>query len=383
MSTGSVKTKRRAAPQSEFYADSLRCAIRRRSSRGNSSLSLLAHAIADNKNVLFLTGAGLSVNSGIKPFRGDNGVWEDVLWSNATRSAFRRTPLEWYNDFWLQYFPPDYDSYTPNSGHEALAQLASIDVGEDSSFSNGVRIITQNVDGLHSRTRCKWDNANKLIEAHGKVGLYKCIPDEDSDSDDDSDDEEKDRPVKLGSRRKYRAAYQKYRKEGPTCPFEVQHSISADKLLPFSVRDALSCSSANNATSDDADQCNKSSRKIRIDSPPLCPSCSRPCMPQSLLFDEGYHSHSYYQFEKIEDWISNYADVMVFVGTSFSVTITDVAVRHAMEKSIPVYNFNLHERVNSSARLNVENIMGDSSETLVELLSMVESIRLNRTLQHE
>jgi hypothetical protein len=69
---------------------------------------------------------------------------------------------------------------------------------------------------------------------------------------------------------------------------------------------------------------------------------------------------------------------MVFVGTSFSVTITDVAVRYAMEKSIPVYHFNLHERLSSNAQLNVENITGDSSETLVELLTLVESIRLNR-----
>lgn len=80
-STSNQKKRRpKGARQSEFYADSIRSAIRRRSSRGNSSLSLLAHAIADNKNVLFITGAGLSVNSGIKPFRGDGGLWEDVLW---------------------------------------------------------------------------------------------------------------------------------------------------------------------------------------------------------------------------------------------------------------------------------------------------------------
>jgi hypothetical protein len=53
----------------------------RRSSRGNSSLSKLATAIADNQNIIFITGAGLSVNSGIQPFRGDNGVWNEVLWT--------------------------------------------------------------------------------------------------------------------------------------------------------------------------------------------------------------------------------------------------------------------------------------------------------------
>jgi len=79
----------------------------------------------------------------------------------------------------------------------------------------------------------------------------------------------------------------------------------------------------------------------------------------------------------MEEWISS-ADLLVFVGTSFSVTITEVAVRYAMEHSIPVYNFNIKERVSSNARLNVENIMGDSSQTLVELLGMVEAIVFRR-----
>lgn len=318
-------------------------------------------------------------------------------------------PLDWYNNFWLQYFPPNYNDNAPNSGHEALAQLASMDMGSGVENSkNNVRIITQNVDGLHSRTLCEWDDANKLIEAHGRIGLYKCIPEEDSDTDSDSDVEE-DRPVKLGSRRKYRTALKTYFEgrepssvEAWTgiCPFEICQSISTDKLLPLSAREAL-CSdssdserrtSVNTAAEKNIDnkptkkqQQHLQSRKphLRLDTPPLCPSCSRPCLPQALLFDEGYHSHSFYQFEKMEEWIANYADVMVFVGTSFSVTITDVAVRYAMEKSIPVYNFNLHERLSSNARLNVENIMGDSSETLVELLSLVESIRFNRVQHHE
>lgn len=317
-------------------------------------------------------------------------------------------PLDWYNDFWLQYFPPDYNEYAPNRGHEALAQLASIDRGV--ANNNNIRIITQNVDGLHTRTLCKWDGTNKLIEAHGRVGLYKCIPAEDSDTDSESDEEE-DRPVKLGSRRKHRAASQMYNQSqerslgeltNHICPYEICHSISPDKLLPSSVRDTLFRESSNdesrsslpNDTAVDTDPIDDENREkkrtnqglerhkphlpIRLHTPPLCPSCSRPCLPQALLFDEGYHSHGYYQFEKIEDWIANYADVMVFVGTSFSVTITDVAVRYAMEKSIPVYNFNLHERLSSNSRLNVENIMGDSSDTLVELLSLVENIRLNR-----
>ena len=66
------------------------------------------------------------------------------------------------------------------------------------------------------------------------------------------------------------------------------------------------------------------------------------------------------------------ADVIVFVGTSYSVSITEVALNHAREHSIPVYNFNLEDRLESSIRLNVENITGYSDETLCLLLSACE-----------
>ena len=36
--------------------------------------------------------------------------------------------------------------------------------------------MTQNVDGLHQRTRASWDHRSRLVEAHGRLGLYKCVP---------------------------------------------------------------------------------------------------------------------------------------------------------------------------------------------------------------
>ena len=41
----------------------------------------------------------------------------------------------------------------------------------------------------------------------------------------------------------------------------------------------------------------------------------------SLLFDEDYDSHSFYDFERVEEWFKG-ADALVFVGTSFAVTLT-------------------------------------------------------------
>jgi NAD-dependent SIR2 family protein deacetylase len=330
--------------------------------------------------------------------------------------------LEWYNEFWLKYFPPNYDNYRPNHGHEALSELANIDIDighharsrnqkEDSSninSNNNVRIITQNVDGLHCRTHQPWNFQEKLIEAHGRVGLYKCIPEQDSDTDSDStgDENEDDnyrRPVKLGSLRKHRGAQDRLRRgvtPSPTnpaisvdnaasviaaaqqkemevsiqklsiCPYEISESIRASQFQSSAVRKTLTerAQSTTEPSSDDNED-----EEVRLEEPPKCPGCRRPCLPQSLLFDEGYHSHSFYQFQTMEKWIAQ-ADILVFVGTSFSVTITDVALRHAMDHSVPVYNFNLHERLSSNARLNVENIMGDSSETLAQLSTLVQDI---------
>ncbi|CAN0559526.1 unnamed protein product, partial [Ectocarpus sp. 12 AP-2014] len=52
-----------------------------------------------------------------------------------------------------------------------------------------------------------------------------------------------------------------------------------------------------------------------------CPGCGEASSPMSLLFDEDYDSHSFYEFEKAEDWFKE-ADAVVFVGTSFAVTLT-------------------------------------------------------------
>jgi hypothetical protein len=73
----------------------------------------------------------------------------------------------------------------------------------------------------------------------------------------------------------------------------------------------------------------------------------------------------------MEDWLSA-ADVLVFVGTSFAVTLPLVALDHARDLSLPVYNFNLSDMLESTARLNAENIMGPSQETLPKLWEAVE-----------
>ena len=317
---------------------------RRRSSRGNSSLSELAgHIVIHRKRIVVITGAGVSVASGVRPFRGSTGVWTQVIWSTATREAFRRSPLDWYNQFWLPCLSLP-ENPKPNPGHLALEQLLLENAN--------IHMITQNVDGLHPPS-------NRLIEAHGRLGLYKCLPEEDSDTDSDSDDDD-ERPVHLGHRRKHRTMKQHI------CRYQKSDSLTVDQLEPFHAREALHSSGL------------KADGSRRLKQAPKCPSCGNCVAPQALLFDEGYHSHDFYQFQKMEDWLAH-AEVLVFVGTSFAVTLTEVALAHAREYSLPVYNFNTQDFLESNMRLNAANITGPSEETLPLLLGTCRGLAETRS----
>ena len=331
---------------------------RRRSTRGAAALTELAERIVKGDSVLLITGAGLSVASGVRPFRSQTatrttatptkngvvpcaGLWNDVIWSTATREAFRKDPLAWYNEFWLPHFN---EEYQPNVGHECIQKIQA-------DFPN-VEQITQNIDGLQPPS-------SQMIEAHGRVGLYKCVPD-DSDTDSDSDDEE-DRQVHLGHRRKTRNLTERL-KNPMTCPYQYLQSLPASQVESDEVREVLM---------------SRPEPSQRLPDVPRCPVCDSNLLPQALLFDEGYHSHSYYQFERAEEWMED-CDALVLIGTSCSVRLTTVALDHARAHGIPVYNFNLHDPIESTSRLNVSNILGPAIETLPKLWEACEEARRAR-----
>jgi NAD-dependent SIR2 family protein deacetylase len=359
---------------------------RRRRLRGDVSLENLARSIITEKSVVFISGAGLSVASGVRPFRSGRpedgswlqpkkgsedkrfaaasktglqaGLWDQVLWTTATRESFRQDPLKWYNEFWIPHLGSSGLGAKPNAGHHALQHIIK-------QFPKNCKQITQNIDGLQSDD--PHANNKSLIEIHGRAGLYKCLPDSDSDTDSDSDDEE-DRPVHLGHRRKTRNL--KRRLQDPTlCPYQYLESLAADQLLvPESERYHLAPKKLNSTS----DAPCESLKQLSVT--PRCPVCRNIVMPQALLFDEGYHSHSFYDFELAEDWLRD-CEVMVFCGTSFAVNLTTVALDHARAKEIPVYNFNLHDTLVATARLNVSNIMGPADETLPKLAESIQRIQ--------
>jgi NAD-dependent deacetylase len=97
----------------------------------------LVHA----KNVVALTGAGISVESGIPPFRGKGGLWEkfDPM-EYAHIDAFKKDPAKVWNVL-IRGMKEIIDTARPNDAHNGLARLEEKGILQT--------IITQNVDGLH------------------------------------------------------------------------------------------------------------------------------------------------------------------------------------------------------------------------------------------
>jgi NAD-dependent SIR2 family protein deacetylase len=315
----------------------------------------------------------------------------------------------------LKHFPPHTygEFYEANEGHEAIAILTSIP-------NANVNVITQNIDGLHRRTRHEWNHEDKLIEAHGRLGLYKCIPEVDSDrdvSDDDSEAGGDQRKVIIGSRRKQKLlqkasndrsaggvqsngdmkpAARDSNDASALCKYAFEESIPANMIEPSHVRNIISgiYNEGSSGSSFDSDyilalqlHSSLNGRKrvqkklangatqpdqMLINEPPLCPSCHRPILPQALQFDESYHSHGHYQFERMEQWIER-SSVIVFVGTSFAVSLTKHALEHARRESKVVYNFNIDsEGLETSSWMNAANVTGDVQRTLPELVNACE-----------
>lgn len=115
----------------------------------------------DIRNIVVLTGAGISAESGLRTFRAEDGLWEDhPVEKVATPEGFRRDPGL------VQRF---YDerragvrAALPNPAHVALGRL-------DAEFSGELLIVTQNIDDLHER-----GGARRVLHMHGEALSVWC-----------------------------------------------------------------------------------------------------------------------------------------------------------------------------------------------------------------
>lgn len=115
------------------------------------------------RNVVFLTGAGISVASGIRPFRGPDGLWTDKTLERLTQiETFNDEPQEVWR-FWRSMRAVALEA-VPNAGHLELARIeAARPAG--SRFT----LITQNIDDLHTRA-----GSARVLEYHGSGLRTRC-----------------------------------------------------------------------------------------------------------------------------------------------------------------------------------------------------------------
>jgi len=127
----------------------------------DNGIDRLADLLVTHRRILVLTGAGCSTESGIPDYRDSNGEWkharpvmyQQFVGNDATRRRYWARSLVGWGRI---------SSATPNRAHAALARL------ENAGFVQS--LITQNVDGLHTRA-----GSRSVIDLHGRLDTVQCL----------------------------------------------------------------------------------------------------------------------------------------------------------------------------------------------------------------
>lgn len=127
----------------------------------NDTLSRLADLIRHSNHCVAFTGAGVSTFSGIRDFRGKNGIYKEFDADKIfSLDYFHQDPSYYYEH--TRNFIYDLDERAPSIVHEELARL------ESHGFLKAV--ITQNIDMLHQKAGSK-----RVIELHGTPAIHDCL----------------------------------------------------------------------------------------------------------------------------------------------------------------------------------------------------------------
>lgn len=151
-----------------------------------------AKAIKNSKRVCAFTGAGISVESGIPPFRGTNGLWAKYDPSFIDIDFFE----EHYDKSWEKIKEVFYDFFgkaKPNAAHLGITELQKLGYVKT--------IVTQNIDNLHQLA-----GSTNVVEYHGTASTLVC----------------------LSCGNKYKAEEFSFKKMPPVCPFCKNESIKPD-----------------------------------------------------------------------------------------------------------------------------------------------------------
>ncbi len=115
------------------------------------------------QSIVVLTGAGISAESGIRTFRGGDGLWEEHRIEDvATPEGYHRDPAlvhRFYNQRRQHLLN---NGIEPNAGHLALGEF-------EHKFSGAFTLVTQNIDNLHEQ-----GGSRNLLHMHGELLKMRC-----------------------------------------------------------------------------------------------------------------------------------------------------------------------------------------------------------------
>jgi NAD-dependent deacetylase len=216
--------------------------------------------------ILVVTGAGISLASGIPTFRGtdEGAIWKKDVTELGTFRYFTSDPVgswRWY----LSRFEKTIGAQ-PNSAHTALTALEEYCARQGGELL----LVTQNIDGLHRQA-----GSRNLIEVHGRADRVRCP--------------------------RQGCAHGAPAGSLPRAQFDLASFVAAPSPATL----------------------------------PRCPQCRAVMRQHVLWFDEYYDSHRDYQWARVLDAAAS-ADAVLFVGTSFSVGVTDLVLHGALGRGRPV-----------------------------------------------
>jgi NAD-dependent deacetylase len=123
--------------------------------------------VREIQNIVILTGAGISAESGVATFRAADGLWEGhKVEEVATPEGFARNPGLVYAFYDARR--ARLGEVVPNAAHEALARL-------DAQWPGDLLIVTQNVDDLHERAGAGSGRPPRLLHMHGELNSGWCL----------------------------------------------------------------------------------------------------------------------------------------------------------------------------------------------------------------
>ena len=221
-----------------------------------------------NIKELFITGAGVSVDSGIPTFRGNDGFWtigsrNYTPQEMATRLMYENHPAEFLLWYYKRFV--SFRNVIPNEVHHWLSKK---------------KLITQNIDGLDGKA-----GNHDFIPIHGRLDKSVIFDDELKDNTQiDTDWETIDPQKNLNDEEIVKALMKKFKI--PYSEGGVYKPVKGLSLKPF-----------------------------------------------LLLFDEIYTD--LYRISEAQHWME-YAKKIIFIGTSFSVNITSIALDICIKNNVPI-----------------------------------------------